>query len=219
MNKTRVIVAACVIAGGALALGGCRTAMRGSGYKRLITSYAESVRLDDLTARRVEEARSSGDERLDEISALHDEVAALRGRWHDSLDLRRRETWNRSTMNACWKKYLRLYPEDRALYDQHRSERRVEVDEIRSRRTPLTHDQRFRHAPPPRDPPPHDRASGQRTGSWMSEPPPTPERPEAGPAPTGVAEPAIRVEDALPDPTEEMLMDLLEEQGRRPSGG
>lgn len=247
-GKTRTMTAAVAVAlaGAALLGSGCRTAMRGAPYKRLITSYAESVRLSDLTQRRLIEAVEAGEspDRIEEIRDLHDEVTLLSERWHDSLDLRRREGWNRTRMNLCWDRYVAMFPEDKALRKEHKQERRIAPDELRSRRTPLTHDARMPWAPPAKDGLPYgpqpEPVESARPGSWVAPAEETPAgAPMARPAPAPAARttpapagPVIKIEPSgapvdLPDdgpadpsdPTEEMLMELLEDQAREPRGG
>lgn len=154
-TRTRMVMAlgTAVLAATLLSSTGCRTWMRGPGYKRLISSYAETVTLTDRTAEHLERERAEGADqaRLDRIEHLHNEIKARRDQYHDSLDRRQREGWNRTKMNWCWREYNELFPEDADLRWEYRSERRVEVDEIRSRRTPLTHDKRLRRAPEPKD--------------------------------------------------------------------
>ena len=285
MGKTTRTMAACVVAlaGMALVAGGCRSAQRGAPYKRLISSYAEAVHLKDLSDQRLMEAVRAGQspDRIESIASIHDEATMLEERWHDSLDLRRREYFNRTTTNRLWGRYVELFPEDKDLREEYRGQRRIAIDEIRSRRTPLTHDQRLPWAPPPKDPLPYGpeakaprpakvtgpslaastvyRAVPQRDftqplgstepareGSWVTPPPAEPDdQPPAQPAAKPAAQPpapaprpprsgSITIEPLAPsgsrpgappvdlddpqgeDPTEEMLMDLLEEQATRP---
>lgn len=252
-TKTRFVCLAAVVLGSALAAGGCRTAMRGAGYKRLISSYAESVKLSDLTAQALEVERAEGadEARLAKIEALHNEATALRDRWHDSLDRRQREGWNRTKMNWCWREYVSLFPDDRARRGEYWVQRRVQIDEIRSRRTPLTHDQRFRRAPEPKDPLPYREGSwlvmpgtdaqtpGGRRGTVTMPAPPMPApqttpqtQPERMPPPAAsepvqiniesinerpTAEPYLEPHDSTP--TEDLLLDLLEEQSENATSG
>ncbi|MEZ6319005.1 MAG: hypothetical protein R3B49_09675 [Phycisphaerales bacterium] len=211
-----ITLAAAILAGSALSAGGCRTAMRGAGYKRLISSYAEAVKLEDLTAQRLaeEEAAGADEARLAKIRALHEEVSTLSSRWHDSLDRRRREGWNRTTMNICWGKYTALFPDARPLREEYRQQRRIEIDELRSRRTPLTHDQRLPWAPPAHDPLPYSQkiwpGPVERKALGLDEP-----TYEGGAKPT--IEPYYEPTQPNDGSTEELLRDLLEDQGR--SGG
>jgi len=213
--RTAITLAAAVLATAFLSAGGCRTAMRGAGYKRLISSYAEAVKLQDLTAGRLaeEEAAGADEARLDKIRSLHAEVSTLADRWHDSLDLRRREGWNRTTMNICWGKYTRLFPDARSLREEYRRQRRIEIDELRSRRTPLTHDQRLPWAPPAHDPLPY----GKKV--W-----PGPVERKALDLPAGQAgdrptiEPYYEPVEPNNGSTEELLQDLLEDQPQSRGG-
>lgn len=213
-----IALAGAALAGSVLAAGGCRSAMRGPAYKRLITSYAEAVKMEDLTARRLaeEEAAGTDEARLDEIRALHEDASALSSRWHDSLDRRRREGWNRTAMNNMWKRYTRLFPDDRGLRSDYWWQRRVEIDELRSRRTPLTHDQRLPWAPPAHDPLPYGKkvwpGPVERKALGLDEP-----AYENGDKPT--IEPYYEPIDPDRTPTEDLLEDLLEDQGRSSRDG
>lgn len=221
-RRTMVLLAAALVASGSVFAGGCRTAKRGAGYKRLISSYTEAYTLSDLTEARLaeEEAMGTDGERLERVRELNAEVAALRDRWHTSLDLNRREGWNRTKMNWCWKEYVALYPEDKGLFSEFRSQRRISIDELRSRRTPLTHDQRFRRAPAPKDPLPY----GQSATSWTEDAatyePPAP-RPDRTPEPREYESEPIELYEPIhieENSVDDLLNDLLQDQATRPSG-
>ncbi len=232
--RTRMVMAlgTAVLAATLLASSGCRTWMRGPGYKRLISSYAETVTLSDLTAEHLERERAEGadPERLERIEKLHDEARALRDRYHVALDRRQREGWNRTRMNWCWREYNSLFPDDRSRRWEYRRQRRVEVDEIRSRRTPLTHDARLPRAPAPRDgfwqegeswqhkegivvTPGGDRrtTTTRGDGSFFT-PAPTPQaRPQI--------EPFIPPTDESDNPTDSLIRDMLEDQAEDARSG
>ncbi|MEQ8770891.1 MAG: hypothetical protein RIB60_10345 [Phycisphaerales bacterium] len=232
-TRSRLVMALgfAVLGATLLASTGCRTWMRGPGYKRLISSYAETVTLTDLTAEHLERERAAGvdEERLERIETLHDEVRTLRDEFHDSLDRRKREGWNRTRMNWCWREYNSLFPDDRARRWEYRRQRRVEVDEIRSRRTPLTHDQRLRRAPEPKD------GFWQEGESWrhMSGIVVTPgvdrrlEKPQRSdgafftpqPQSRPQIEPYIPPADSSDNATDSLIRDMLEDQADTATSG
>lgn len=119
-----------------------RTALRGAGYKRLIPTYAETHglldALDDL------EAETSDSGKLAEIAELRADTEAFRDEIRFKLDTRRREKWHRVQMGRLWDRYRELGDETAVtLHAAYKRERRVDFDEIRDRRTPLTGEMRF----------------------------------------------------------------------------
>lgn len=144
----------CLALAAAVTLSGCtiggthwgRMAMRGPAYKRLIPTYTEAVGLQaECEARYDEEAAAgaSGD-RLAAIAGLRDDARQLREDAAKGLELRRRMYWNRKRIDKLWSRYERLFPNREVdLRYAYKKERMVDRDEIRMRRTPLTHEQRF----------------------------------------------------------------------------
>ncbi len=229
--RTVMALGTAVLAAALLSSTGCRTWMRGPGYKRLISSYAETVTLTDLTAEHLERERIEGadERRLAKIEALHEEVRDLRNQYHDSLDRRQREGWNRTRMNTLWDRYVKLFPEDRRTRWAHVDQRRIEVDEIRSRRTPLTHDQRFRRAPEPKDGFRQEGETWQRRHGIVV----TPGYERVKDAPvrgegaffTPTPQPRPQIDPYIPDttdrdnPTDSLIRDMLEDQADNARSG
>lgn len=153
-NQLRTASMICVSLAAAVVLSGCtiggthwgRMAMRGPAYKRLIPTYTEAVGLQaECDARYEEEAAAgaSGD-RLTAITGLRDDARQLREDAAKGLELRRRMLFNRQRIDRLWGRYERLFPNREIdLRYAYKKERMVDRDEIRMRRTPLTHEQRF----------------------------------------------------------------------------
>lgn len=154
MTTTRRVSIVCLSLAATVVLSGCkigethwgRMAMRGPAYKRLIPTYTETVGLQhELEARYQEEANggASGD-RLAAIDGLRDDVEQFRVDAHKALELRRRVYWHRRRMAGLWDRYEAMFPNREVdLRESFERERLVDRDEIRMRRTPLTHELRF----------------------------------------------------------------------------
>jgi hypothetical protein len=153
MQSAAVRWAAVGLVLAAAAGGGCRSAMLGPAYKRLIPVYTEANaltnELDRLEA--AERANRATDERLADIRAVRHDAATYRDRTHKALDRRQRVFWHRVQMDQLWDRAAELDGSIATLADSYRSERTVDWDEFNNRRTPLTFDQPRIFGGEPRD--------------------------------------------------------------------
>jgi|GEM_PF-3065130 len=144
----------CLSLAAVVVLSGCkvgntywgRMAMRGPAYKRLIPTYSETVGLQAELERRYQEEANAGatGDRLAAIAGLRDDVEQFRTEASRALELRRRVLWHRMRMGGLWDRYEQMFPSREVdLREAFEKERLVDRDEIRMRRTPLTHEMRF----------------------------------------------------------------------------